>query len=172
MRIVQFLSKYRYAFSMVIFGLLIVFVDFATKIYVYNLFGGGCLFSIPVFQNFLGIDFSIVLTFNSGAAWGMFSNFQFILLLFRMAVVIGLIVYLLRFNKYKHAILPFVMIIAGAIGNITDFFLYRFVVDFLQLNLWGYDFPAFNVADSCITIGVIWLLLLSLLARGKSLKCY
>ncbi|MCP5469193.1 MAG: signal peptidase II [Chlamydiales bacterium] len=109
---------------------------------------------IPIFQNFLGVDFFLGLTFNKGAAWGLFSNFNFLLILVRIAIVIALFIYLIRFCKNRALVFPFVLILTGAIGNILDFFLYGFVIDFFHFRFWGHSFPLFNVADALISIGV------------------
>ncbi len=155
-------------------GLLLLFLDFFTKAYLYHVFpfydsctGLRC-YAIPVFTNFLGIDFSIGLAFNYGAAWGMFADFQNILLVIRIIVILGMFLYLFFVNKNRAAEIPLILIISGALGNVIDFFLYGFVVDFLQLNLWGYHFPVFNLADTWITIGVVWLFLVALFTRKKT----
>ena len=148
-------------------SLLLLFIDFFTKAYVYYLlpvmnykniypYGG-----LGIFQNVLGIDFSICLTINRGAAWGLLADFQIFLLIIRMLVIVGMIFYLGFINKDKRAIAPLFLLIAGAIGNVIDYFLYGFVIDFFQFNLWGYHFPVFNVADIAITTGVVWLFLVA-----------
>ena len=108
---------------------------------------------LPVF-NFFGIDFSIGLTFNRGAAWGMFANFKNILLVVRIAIVIALFFYLIR-NRAQA--FPLILILTGAVGNILDFFIYGYVIDFLHFRFWGHSFPLFNVADSLISVGVMFL---------------
>jgi signal peptidase II len=61
-------------------------------------------------------------------------------------------------------------ILGGAIGNVIDRMMHGYVVDFLDFHLAGRHFPAFNVADSAITIGAICLVLDELLRvrRGKT----
>ena len=155
-------------------GLVLVFLDFFTKAYIYHVlpFYDSCTglrcFEIPVFHNFFGIDFSLGLAFNRGAAWGVFADFQFILLAIRIIMILGIFFYLFFVNQNRAADIPLVLILSGAIGNVVDFFLYGFVVDFFQFNLWGYNFPVFNLADTLITIGVICLFFVALLTRkGK-----
>ena len=61
------------------------------------------------------------------------------------------------------------MIIGGAFGNVIDRLVHKAVVDFLDFHLYGWHWPAFNVADSAITIGVALFVLASLLERyGRS----
>lgn len=75
--------------------------------------------------------------------------------------------YLFFFNKNRRAEIPLVLIVAGAIGNIVDYFLYGFVIDFFHVILWGYDFPVFNVADISITLGVLWLFCFACVSKKK-----
>lgn len=117
---------------------------------------------IPVFKNFYGIEFSIVHATNTGAAWGVFGDSQFPLLLLRCGLIIGLIIYLQFFNKKSSYIWPLAFIITGALGNVLDYFLYGHVIDMFHFILWGYDYPVFNVADSLIFLGIAWIIGLSL----------
>lgn len=161
------MKKYSRTVFLILCGMLVLFLDFFTKGYVYYLlpvvdyksyypYGG-----IGVFQNFIGIDFAISLAINRGAAWGVFADFQILLLIIRILVIIGMILYLIFLNKDKRAEFPLILVIAGAFGNVMDFFLYGYVIDFFHFNFWGYHFPVFNVADTAITIGVAWLFLLA-----------
>ena len=59
-------------------------------------------------------------------------------------------------------------ILGGAIGNVIDRSMYGYVVDFLDFHYAGWHFPAFNVADSAITVGAICLILDELLRVGKA----
>ena len=116
---------------------------------------------IGVFHDFAGIEFSINHMTNTGAAWGVLGNYQLPLIILRIGLIIGLCYYLVSFNRHPSWRLPFVLIIAGATGNVLDFFIYGHVVDMLHFVLWGYDFPVFNLADSSITIGIASLFFLS-----------
>lgn len=115
---------------------------------------------IGLFKNWLGTDFSIVHTTNRGAAWSLFSDYQVWLLILRIFLVIGLGVYLFFYNKKKEWIVPLSLIFAGALGNILDYFFYGHVIDMFLMSFYGWDYPIFNVADSAITIGIIWLIVL------------
>ena len=114
-------------------------------------FGGIGLF------NQLGISASLNTAFNTGAAWGLFSDHSTILLIVRVCFVIGLLIYLLRMEQ-----IPWLLwtVIGGATGNILDMLRFGYVVDFLHLRFFGWSFPIFNIADSCITISVALILLL------------
>lgn len=123
---------------------------------------------IGIFKNFLGIEFSISHQINHGAAWGMLADFQIPLLYLRIALISFLFIYTIFFNTNPKRNIPFVLIIAGATGNVIDYFLYGHVVDMLHFVLWGYDFPVFNLADSAIFIGVAYVLGQSLLETCHS----
>lgn len=116
---------------------------------------------IGVFKDFLGIEFSITHQINRGAAWGAFSDFQVPLLYVRIVLILGLLIYAAGFNKRPSWNIPLALIVTGAAGNVSDYFIYGHVVDMLHFVLWGYDFPVFNIADSAIFIGISWLLLIS-----------
>ena len=98
---------------------------------------------------------------NIHGAFGLFGSNS--MLLIAMAVVV-LVVFWLSFKdaalRSRVVCVAFGMIVGGAIGNIVDRIHYGFVVDFIDFyKIWP---NIFNVADSCITIGVIFLLLASL----------
>lgn len=61
-------------------------------------------------------------------------------------------------------------VIGGAVGNVIDRLIHGVVVDFLDFHAWGWHFPAFNVADTAITLGAIGLIWESLFGAGRSGK--
>lgn len=116
---------------------------------------------IGVFKDFFGIEFSLNYMANKGAAWGVLGDYQIPLLIMRICLIFGLLLYFFR-NKTPSALqIPLALILAGAIGNVLDFFIYGHVIDMFHFVLWGYDFPVFNVADSAISIGIGLLFILS-----------
>lgn len=155
-----------------VIGVLLLLLDFWVKAYVdayIPLVGsGGTTYpygGIPVFYDFWGIDFSIVHVMNRGAAWGAFSGFQDYLLYLRIAVIVGLLIYLFYAPKdiwYRSCL---TLVIAGALGNVLDYFVYGHVVDMFYFVFWGYSYPVFNVADSAIFCGILGLIVRSLMKR-------
>lgn len=109
---------------------------------------------IGIFHNFLGIEFSISHATNRGAAWGILANYQWALLGVRMALVTGLAAYFWLSDRHPTWRIPLALVLAGAISNILDAFLYGHVVDMLHFVFWGYDYPVFNIADSSIFVGI------------------
>ncbi|MBV8423848.1 MAG: signal peptidase II [Candidatus Eremiobacteraeota bacterium] len=102
---------------------------------------------------------------NTHGAFGLFGD-SAILLIVMALVVLG--VFWIAFRDSARQSLTvrvaFGAIVGGAIGNIIDRIHYHFVVDFIDLRWW----PVFNIADSCISIGVIALVLVSL--RSESIR--
>ncbi|GAC1310092.1 MAG: signal peptidase II [Vulcanimicrobiaceae bacterium] len=96
---------------------------------------------------------------NHRGAFGLFGNQAWVLVVMALAV---LAVFWFAFKDaaaQSYVVqIAFGGIVGGAIGNIVDRFHYGYVVDFIDLRWW----PVFNVADSCITIGVVLLVLASL----------
>ena len=129
----------------------------STPIYPY----GG----IAVFQGWHDIDFSIVHVMNKGAAWGVFSSLQEYLLYARIAIIGGLLTYLLFVKASPYRKFCLMLIATGACGNVVDYFIYGHVVDMFYFNFWGYSYPVFNIADSAIFIGIV--LLVAEAAMGK-----
>ena len=132
-------------------------LDLATKFLALHLipafeFGPYPFGGIPIFS-FGGITFSLNYIVNTGAAWGFFAGYSGLLFALRLAIISALVFFVpKRF--------PIWLIITGAIGNSIDYCLYGHVIDFFHFTFWGYSFPIFNVADSCITLGVMALLFL------------
>lgn len=127
-------------------------------------FGG-----VSIFQNLLGIDFCIHHVTNRGAAWGIGSGLQDLLLIIRIAVVVGLATYLRLSPKAREYRYPLIMIIAGGFGNILDYFVYGHVIDMFHLFFWGYSYPVFNIADASIFLGIVWLLLHSFVRKKNDI---
>lgn len=98
---------------------------------------------------------------NTGAAFGMMDNLQwiFILIAVCMAAAAGYFYVQLPQEPHYHGLrLVCVLITAGAIGNMIDRIIHHYVIDFLYFSL--IDFPVFNVADCYICIGAVFAVLL------------
>lgn len=115
---------------------------------------------VPVFKDFLGgIDFSLNYVQNTGAAWGIFSDYPHLLAYVRIGIVIALFFLIFRTSIRFIQKVALSFIVFGAIGNLIDHFRYGYVIDMFHFNFYGYDFPVFNVADVAIFLGVVFLLL-------------
>lgn len=109
--------------------------------------------------------FNIVLTYNKGAAFGLFSGIQDDLIRHTLLgastlIALAVVVYLLGKDYMSDVIAKcaLALILGGAIGNIIDRIRIGAVIDFLDVWYGTYHWPAFNVADSAICIGVLILL--------------
>lgn len=113
--------------------------------------------------------FDLVMVWNYGVSFGMFSGgeplMRWGLVVLTLVIVIGLSVWVRRTHRLVVAI-TVSAIIGGAIGNLADRVRFGAVADFLDFHLYGWHWPAFNVADSAISIGVVLLLVDSLWGRS------
>ncbi len=96
--------------------------------------------------------------FNRGITWGMFysqSTMQFICItLLIFAITCALIWYAWDRAKEGHSIFGELLVISGSLSNILDRIIFGGVVDFIEFSYKGYIWPSFNIADSCIVLGV------------------
>ena len=103
--------------------------------------------------------FHLVDVTNTGAAFGSFRNNNTFLLAISAVALVIVVALLMR--RRSHDILRDVslaLLLAGVLGNLTDRLLYGHVIDFLLFDLhirFAHPWPAFNVADSCISIAVV-----------------
>lgn len=133
--------------------LFIFILDQATKIFIMNTMYYGEV--TTVIDGF----FYVVYYLNKGAAFGIFSSWGMggkIMLSLTSIIAFVILLYLLLKTKddEKLAAFTYALIAGGAVGNLYDRALREGVVDFLEFCLGGRCWPAFNVADSCITVGV------------------
>ena len=107
--------------------------------------------------------FNLVLVYNKGAAFSMFASadgWQTPLLILFAIVAAGIVSYLIVRNREKRVLcLGLALILGGALGNLIGRLRFGHVVDFLDFHAMGWHWPAFNVADSGITVGALLLIL-------------
>ncbi len=116
--------------------------------------------------------FNLVLTYNKGAAFSFLADAGGWQRIFFVVLTVVVLVFLLRWLwglKERLTALPagLSLVIGGAIGNLIDRIATGLVVDFLDFHYAGWHWPAFNVADSAIFVGVLLLLYDSLFLAGK-----
>ena len=117
-------------------------------------------------------SFNLLLTYNTGAAFSFLAGAggwqRWFFLGLGLLVSIGLIVWLRRLQPAeKRLAAALALILGGAIGNVIDRAWLGQVIDFIQLYYQRWYWPAFNVADSAITVGAV-LLVLDSLWSGKA----
>ena len=131
--------------------------------------------TMPLHHSISVVDglFSLTYVRNTGAAFGIFAGshqaFRLPFLVIVSIIAIGVIVVMLRrlHEKETGLITALAFILGGAIGNLIDRILYGEVVDFLDFYWSNYHWPAFNLADSFITIGVAITLFFLMRAKGE-----
>lgn len=142
-------KKYYVGISLLV-AFLIIVIDQVTKWIIASSMKIGD--SYEVIPNFLNITSHR----NNGAAWGILSGKMFFFYIITVIILIVLVLFFIKEAQYNLFMqLAISLLFAGALGNFIDRLLNGEVVDFIDTNIFGYDFPIFNVADSSLTIGVI-----------------
>ena len=150
-------------FKLYLISIILLISDQLSKLWISNQSGlkfgsywpNGGIEVIPQF-------FYLAYAGNSGAAWGILSGFNTGLIVF--AILALVIIFLLR-NQIglKDPVVqwPLGLLSGGIMGNLFDRIVHGYVIDFIEIRIFGFPWPAFNLADSGITIGVIYYLFLS-----------
>ena len=148
----------------IIIILIIFFFDRLTKLYLINLQASGTDIDFYIFP-FL----NFYLIWNTGIGFGLASMetniYYHILTTIIVFVNLGLIYFFLKSKGIYVYLLA--TIIGGSLGNLFDRIYYYAVPDFIDLHLGNYHWFIFNVADIFITVGIIGLILVELLKKGK-----
>ncbi len=147
--------------------LFVVVLDQLTKIWTVNSFA--LYESMEIIPGF----FSLTYLTNKGAAFGFLAGVDaawrhyFFLILARIALVLLLVAWFRMRNDHRVYGPALALIAGGAIGNVIDRVRLGAVVDFLDFYVAGHHWPAFNVADSAITVGVALFLLTNFLEERQ-----
>ncbi|OQA82812.1 MAG: Lipoprotein signal peptidase [Lentisphaerae bacterium ADurb.Bin242] len=154
----------RFLWWALILGLLLVVLDQYSKYWVVKSIPFGS--RVPVISGF----FNLTYITNTGAAWGILSGRGWFLLLISILVMLSAIWFLRSLTDgWAERYFAIFLVISGIVGNSIDRIFRGAVVDFLQFYVGKYVWPSFNVADSCICVGVI-LFILSTLFRPEHRK--
>ncbi|AZV56010.1 signal peptidase II [Clostridium sp. AWRP] len=99
--------------------------------------------------------FSLMYLQNKGAAFGILQGKLYFLTIITIIVVGGMIVYIIKYKPNSKFIrISFSLIISGALGNLMDRIVYKYVVDFISVHYKDiYYFPVFNIADVMVVVG-------------------
>lgn len=137
-------------------------LDQASKLWVERSFLLGE--SMEIWEPFIRLTH----TTNTGAAFGLFREHPGLLSVMGFAVILGLLLFIVRQKSFEaRAGAGMACILGGAIGNMTDRIFRGAVVDFLDIGFHSHRWPAFNLADSLITAGIL-ILWLTLLRKSKT----
>lgn len=149
-------QKKRYLCALII-AMLICIIDQASKYMVMLWYevSGSSYHVLTSFLNFIKV-------WNYGVSFGLFqaqSMMGVVVLLLMAAAIMGFIIYLLAKAENWYEIIAYAFILGGALGNMIDRFYYGAVFDFIDMHAFGVHFWTFNIADSAISLGVVFLLL-------------
>jgi len=144
----------RYWTRWLVLSAVVLAADLATKVWVTRAFAPGDVVTVTPF-------FNLVLVYNTGAAFSFLAGaggWQRWFFMAVSAIVSVVIVWLLsRHHRDRLMACALALVLGGALGNLYDRATLGKVVDFVQLHAAGYYWPAFNVADSAISMGVVLL---------------
>lgn len=133
----------------------VIVLDLATKAWV------SAAFQLGESREVLPV-FNLVLAHNTGAAFSFLSDAggwqRWLFTAITIAISVALLIGLKRQHRNALVACAFALVLGGALGNLYDRLTLGYVVDFLDFHWGRAHFPAFNVADSAITIGVALLL--------------
>ena len=122
--------------------------------------------SIPVIKGF----FSLTYVTNKGAAWGMFHGYGVVLFCVGMLVIVATTYFLRKLCEgYRERYVAILAVLSGVVGNSIDRIWRGAVVDFLDCYINSYHWPAFNIADCAICVG-IGVYMLSVILRPEAKK--
>lgn len=96
--------------------------------------------------------------YNTGAAWSIFSNHTFILIIISLIAFVILLFYQKEFSD-KISPYAFGLIYGGLFGNLLDRIRFGYVIDYFKVNIGSYEFPIFNIADISLVLGVILIII-------------
>ncbi len=147
----------RYSFTFAVVAC-VVLLDQVTKIFISS--------NMSLYESFPVIDglFNITYIRNTGAAFGFLADASpafrsFFLIGVTIAVILLIMFYICKIKaEEKFFTFPLSLILGGAVGNLIDRLRSGDVIDFLDFYIRSYHWPAFNIADSAISIGAIILI--------------
>ncbi len=136
----------------IITAIALLIVDQLTKTWAANHLKGqaGC----EIIKGFFYLTYAE----NNGAAWSILQGQTTFFVVIGIVALVAFIYWYWKSERMLSQI-SLALIISGTLGNMIDRMLLTNVRDFLDFYIFGYDFPIFNIADSCLTIGMILMLL-------------
>ena len=160
-RLTQSLKKFKYF----LITLIVIFIDQITKYWV-NQNVQSFIQEIKIFENL-----NLVYVLNKGISFGFFSEMNISFYLGLISLTISFfIIYLILTTKHRIELLGLSFILGGALGNGIDRLLNHYVIDFIDLHLFKFHWPAFNFADFFITIGAFLYLFTNLKKKKHEKK--
>ncbi len=146
----------------ILISLVIILCDQFTKALVLKFIAGNSIAVLPFFN--------LVLVWNRGVSFGMFSDngtYGALVLIVMSLIIIGFLIAWLTRIEDKFLSTAVFVIIAGALGNVIDRVRFGAVIDFLDFHAFDWHYPAFNIADSAIVLGIAFILFDSIVLEPK-----
>lgn len=137
--------------KIIIFSIFLLLVDVITK-YLINKY-----FNLMETKEIISNFFSVTKVYNYGASWNILSGYRIILIIITVIILIMLFYYQTKFKVNTRNTIAFSLVYSGIIGNLIDRVFHGYVIDFLDFNIFGYNYPVFNFADICIVCGIVLL---------------
>lgn len=116
----------------------------------------------------IGGFFYLTLCHNEGAAFGLFRDNSWIIIIGTIVAVLFIFYFFISFKDNLRNAISFGLLIGGLFGNLIDRIFLGYVRDFLDFYIFKYDYPIFNIADVCIVIGIFLLMLAILKGEDKN----
>ena len=146
--------------KIMLISLICLILDFVSKQIVVN--------NMVIHQSITVIDsfFSITYAKNTGIAFSFLEGRVSFVVVMTIIFLIFIFKYISRSDLTKIESIFYGMVIGGAIGNLIDRIIYGYVIDFFDFNIFGYNYPIFNIADIMIVLGILGILVFDL-RKGK-----
>ncbi len=145
----------------------LIILDQVTKYFAVNYLKGN--------ESKVLIDKFLELTYveNRGAAFGILQGRSIFFIIITITVCSFIVYYMLKNYHTTSTLMKLSLsfVVAGAIGNLIDRIIREYVVDFIFVRFWGYyDFPVFNVADICVVVGAVLIMLIVIFDKDAGKK--
>ena len=124
----------------------IILIDQIVKLFVVNI-------NFDIIPGFL----SFIYRENTGVAFGIGTAMPILVFLLHIVLVLGITIFIIKYNKRIKNKIPFTFILAGGLGNLIDRIFRGYVIDFI--NVKSFNFPVFNIADIFVVLGCIILII-------------
>ena len=136
-----------------VFSFIAIIVDQLAKIIISSKVTLGS--SFPIVKGF----WYITNVHNTGAAFSILEGSKLLFIAIGIIAVVLIALYYKNIeDKIEYDVVVHSLLIGGIIGNMLDRIIHGYVIDFLSFNIFGYNFPVFNLADSFIVIAIILLI--------------
>ena len=139
-------------------SIIILLIDQITKLIVQTFET-----SVSVIDNI----FAITYYQNTGAAWSLLEGKQTLLIIISLIMITLVYSMMFSFKSDKVSNVAFGLLFGGIFGNLIDRIFFGYVRDFINIKIFSYNYPIFNIADMAIVIGVIMVIIITLKGEKK-----